>query len=581
MIINHSFVSSVAEGSDPTKVRTSNWNEEHELSGGVEVFSEDYKFEALIPGGSLTSGITNTVTLIPVPEGVNGTDVGHSLYISGGTGTAEAVLITGGTATSGSASGTISFIPANNHGGAWTIESATAGMQEAINLLPSGGKVKLPNVGITVYATTRVNVNSVVIQGAGKGATIVTTSGFTTQDVFLFDGASTCQFNAIMDLRIDSPSDHSHTDGYGIKVLQQNLFLARNLYINYCPNGIYMEDTNQGHIDTANLMEIYPATGQGIVIIGTNNYALLVNRVIVNSGTAGYAGIRITQCQDVLITNSHFLTVQFGLLVDPTSGKTVTSLESIGCYYDNCTNTGAYIVPASGAYVVRCRFTHCWFSSASQNGFYIIQGAGSSIDGVLITACQFFLNGTYGLLVEGATNVRVMNNIFSQNSNASSGVYAGALFVTSNFSFIGNTSGQSDGLGNTQSYGVQVFPGVYNNYLIQHNNLINNVSSALNDGGTGTTKIVKDNLGVTALTTASTGNVPLGTTGANQIFLTGTIPVNNFTPVYDGLEIQVIFTNAAPGGITAAGNIATAISATQNVPIWLKYNATAVKFYGS
>src|SRR5207302_1798166 len=43
----------------------------------------------------------------------------------------EAVLITGGTCTSEATSGTITFTPANNHSGTWTLKSASAGIKEA------------------------------------------------------------------------------------------------------------------------------------------------------------------------------------------------------------------------------------------------------------------------------------------------------------------------------------------------------------------------------------------------------------------------------------------------------------------
>jgi hypothetical protein len=91
-----------------------------------------FNFSAQAPGGSLVVG-TNLITLSPVPEGVNGTDTFHYLYISGGTGAAEVVPITGGTAVAGAASGTIFVTCANAHSGAWTIRSATAGIQEAIS----------------------------------------------------------------------------------------------------------------------------------------------------------------------------------------------------------------------------------------------------------------------------------------------------------------------------------------------------------------------------------------------------------------------------------------------------------------
>ena len=93
--------------------------------------SSDYAFTAQSPGGTLSTG-ANTITLTPVPRGVNGSDSNHPVYVSGGTGTAESCLITGGSGTAGQASGQIIINCSNTHSGAWTIQSATAGIQEAL-----------------------------------------------------------------------------------------------------------------------------------------------------------------------------------------------------------------------------------------------------------------------------------------------------------------------------------------------------------------------------------------------------------------------------------------------------------------
>jgi hypothetical protein len=78
----------------------------------------------------LTSG-PNIVTLQPCPQGVNGTDVWHYLYVSG-TGTPEIVLITGGSCVSGAASGTLEFTASHAHPRGYSIGTATDGVQEAV-----------------------------------------------------------------------------------------------------------------------------------------------------------------------------------------------------------------------------------------------------------------------------------------------------------------------------------------------------------------------------------------------------------------------------------------------------------------
>ncbi len=90
--------------------------------------SRAYNYVAQSPGGSLSAGACSFV-MNPVPKGVV---TGGSVYLSGGTGTAEAIAVT----VSGStASGTCSY----SHSGAWTVASASGGLQEAICMMPSDG----------------------------------------------------------------------------------------------------------------------------------------------------------------------------------------------------------------------------------------------------------------------------------------------------------------------------------------------------------------------------------------------------------------------------------------------------------
>lgn len=110
--------------------------------------STTYNFQSQTPGGSLSVG-GNSITLSPVPLGINHNDVGHYIYLSGGTGTAEAVLITGGDAVSGATNGVITFTCLHTHSGAWTVASATGGIQEAIEIAKDTG-------GRNVYVNTDV-----------------------------------------------------------------------------------------------------------------------------------------------------------------------------------------------------------------------------------------------------------------------------------------------------------------------------------------------------------------------------------------------------------------------------------------
>ncbi len=157
----------------------------NEYTGSLEavafpfIIVADYNYTPQLPGGTISIG-SNTKTLTPCPLGMDGSDANHSIYISGGTGTAEAVLIGGGTCTSGAASGTIVFNAANTHSGAYSIRSASSGMEEAVNALPAAGGTIYMGVGTFIMRREVILAKAnVIIQGAGMSATILQRS-FTT-----------------------------------------------------------------------------------------------------------------------------------------------------------------------------------------------------------------------------------------------------------------------------------------------------------------------------------------------------------------------------------------------------------------
>lgn len=122
-----------------------------------------------VSGLNLIAG-NNTLTMMPVPAGVNGSDTLHRLYVSGGSGTAEGCLITGGSGTAGAASGTIILNCANAHSGAWTVQSATGGIFEAATALHGFGTVWLPKSGVNILATM-VLPSAISLRGQGFSTT--------------------------------------------------------------------------------------------------------------------------------------------------------------------------------------------------------------------------------------------------------------------------------------------------------------------------------------------------------------------------------------------------------------------------
>jgi hypothetical protein len=129
------------------------------LGTAASVSSLQFNFAPQTPGGTLIAG-ANTITMAPVPPGVSGTFTGHPLYVSGGTGGSEVCTISGGSGVAGQGSGQIIISCANSHSGAWTIQSATAGIQEAHDSLGStGGTIRVNNTGSTIPVTGTVTLS--------------------------------------------------------------------------------------------------------------------------------------------------------------------------------------------------------------------------------------------------------------------------------------------------------------------------------------------------------------------------------------------------------------------------------------
>lgn len=288
--------------------------------GSSAVASASYAFAPQTPGGSLIAG-NNSITLTPVPQGVNGTDKDHYLYISGGTGTAEAVLITGGAAVSGAASGTLIVNCANAHSGAWTIGTATSGAAEAqqanLQTNPFGNNyttIILP-AGTVPFHGTMTLFAGTVLRGQGIGNTFVTgdlalspivqTGDFTNgiigydcglADLWVTRAAGTIPVNTIgvyfgafaqawtENLRITRNYIGAKTDNSSLGLSMQHTFIAQSSFVH-----LWLKDMAEFTADALR----FGMNAEGTTIVPT--YLVQVSGItndvkFVNSGFFGPGG---------------------------------------------------------------------------------------------------------------------------------------------------------------------------------------------------------------------------------------------------------------------------------------------------
>lgn len=158
------------------------------------VAAQNYNFTPQMPGGTISPGF-NIVTLSPCPQGVNGNDTDHWLYFYGGSGNAESDMITGGSCISGASVGTITFIAANSHSGAWSVRSVAGGLPEAIAAGNTSVQITAP---VTIHGPVYCPLNQ-NIGGQGIWTTTLTVAAdfpLTVQGLFI--GAPFAGFGCVV-----------------------------------------------------------------------------------------------------------------------------------------------------------------------------------------------------------------------------------------------------------------------------------------------------------------------------------------------------------------------------------------------
>lgn len=529
--------------------------------------SELYDFAPRTPGGSLIVG-NNSITLSPVPAGINGTNTNHYLYISGGTGAAEAVPITGGTAVSGAASGTVIVTCANAHSGAWTIRSATAGIQEAAWALAplGGGTVAVPPGVQNFYGTMHYPATaSLNIIGAGA-ATRITVHQLTGV-VFSFDGAGNTY--GLRDLLITpatgTPADlrgvHIGENGnctltglvmYGLHVYFDVQGISNAIYItnNICQlpfaNAIGV-NCNAGDKDLGNLV----ITGNGIT-----------------AGTPGgfLAGVFLggaTRISGIWITNNDIFHCNYGLYCCPENGAAVGQLFSLGNAYQSTSQFGIAVSPIGTGYV------RVFMSSGDNVEAGILTGiqiGGNSgvVDSVNLSNAKVNHNGGVGIhLRAGAVNTSISNCTVAGNSRTTPGTFPG-LGVDAGVSkwvVTGGVYGPSEGLptsANTQSYGIAIAAGASDDYIITGAYIPMNMTGALIDQGAGVKKIIANNLAVDTsapVSIVSAASVALPKTGQTVFYISGTTTVTTITGGRLGQNIRLLKPDGGTLTIGGGGNI--------------------------
>lgn len=375
--------------------------------------SATYNFAAQSPTSpaTLTAG-SRTITLPGgCPSGVNGTDSGHRLAVLGG-GTNEAALITGGDCTSGATGSThtVTLTIANSHSAGYTIASATAGIQEAIQVLNTagtGGRVYVPKGTLTIYGPiVPPAAYTYWIEGTGRSSTVLSVAS-TFCNPSGTPGVCGLSINGVFDFSPAQPTataaDNGGVTGLTIGFVQPNSSTLTDY--THWPPAVYASGNN--HV-TASWVLIERAWD---AITSPSSNGVTISHV---GMSFFHRGITIDACGDVLgisnteawvfgldtlqsilfrapATANYFLDIQqadFGYITDiaSDSGKFATLHKNgggsvptlVGVNWDIDTNGGFEM---SNGYV---RLSNINVSTLPGTAAFSISGGTLVIDGVVI-----------------------------------------------------------------------------------------------------------------------------------------------------------------------------------------------------
>jgi len=569
---------------------------QYEFATEPTLVASDYNFPAQSPGTDLIAGNT-LITLTPVPLGVNWNDAGntHWLYVSGGTDAAGVcyILTAGpGNAVSGAATGTLTLNCAAQHRGAYTVASATGGIAEAVQAAPTTGmtgdstEIHIPN-GATVYAPITIASRKIAFTGAGLyGSGIARSATFVVGHTFHAGAGAIVEFrNMFIGAVSNIPQYASIYCGPGSSVKVMDVQISHGYYgvLNDGAGSLFI----RGLIWMNGLTDGAPAAGVRVM----SSAAVAISNVLISdSYIGGYTtganrpvnSIWLSGVDGAMISNTGLGGSNVGILLEGAVGKWLLNIWVENVVIDTYEWAGIAFTGTGLIAGVRIANSHLNPQHAGANSGGIDMGhiwSSGSPDYVQIIGNNIDGNERNGIMVgstvNGSKSILIANNRITGN-NQSVGGYSGIMLATGStgFHIVDNIIGNKSGYG-SQSYGIHAM-GTLADSQISGNDLADNVFGGVGLGGA-FTGVISDNKGIDDVI----GSVASGATIAaplNPMFeVTGTTPITNITGGWEGREITLIFTNAAPAGVSV-GTGAGAVARTQAA---VQYQALPLVLYGT
>jgi hypothetical protein len=568
----------------------------YEFSSPTRVISTDFNFIGLTPATPTALVIgSNTITFAYLPPGINqspntSASNRHYIVIVDGVVGSEVVLISGVNV----AAKTITFsVGAAHASGNWSIQSATAGIQEAIHSFYNTGKgaqVIIPSGLHTIqYIIYPFNstIDSVTIIGEG-GARLIRGVGNNNAPIFQYDTPGfikkfTCSGLTILNGQYNDLSYIVTTGAAAaFNIAAPNCNLMDIDILNGYGGVSLLPGAADVSLDRVTFVQEVAATAvlqslYGVIISGpaiSNIYIRDCKFIGMDFAHPNYLfyGLYVRGVNGLYIWGTT-TAANYGICLEGGNAQTIANVYVDGCNIDNTKQTGVLFtgVNAPSTYInIKISNSRIYGtnSATSLSGININGDA----DFISIVNNEIFLFGQHGIIINGINNfagnarqsiIIANNEIYSNNvSNAIDGAgIRGFSTSVSSLVVTGNTICNRIGLGH-QKYAINITIGTI--ITVVGNKLYTNETAPMLIGAAipNPVFVIANNSGIDDAipTVASSSTITIGFNPT--VIISGTIPVGAVLGGWMGRKITFIFSDVAPGGFVGGNQNGFAVNFT-------------------
>jgi len=486
---------------------------------------------------------------------------------------------------------------ANAHSGAWTIRSASSGIQEAISAIAGvGGAVSVPAGQWDVYALTTIPWKASVV-GADRHATIIRNQS-TTTGAFRLDAPFNSDFTQSMGLgnltivssavgrtTVDVNAPAVYLFGTGLMTTVSRVTIKNhNIGVHFA--GPLYAILESFQIWTYGAAGVYVEYGDGNWI----RNGVIGNNDSTSTPVANAAGILCKNFNGLYVDSVDITKATFGVRMSPQAGDVCNYGFFTDVLADTTINAGWWFDAQSGGGINTIQCIDCWASLCGRNfdnsGYtsadgILIRGGANNPSGITFVGGRARICGGNGINIIGGSQIKIIGMEINANSQATLNARSGiAIDNTAQHVIIANNqigNYQAAPADQKQAYGVLLVGDTGNFISIQGNDATGNNSGPigiLTPFTPSASIVIAGNLGNEGVwtTLASAASIALGP--ANYYKITGTVAIGTITGGWSGRRIVLAFTDAAPGGVVASGNIVRTLGAAQNQRLTCEFDGT-------